>query len=142
MATTNSDLIRRWFEEVWNRDNEGAIRELMAPDVVAHGLGPDFVGVENFLAFYHDFRDAFDSVQVTLDHIVESGDEVAYRGVARVKLKGEDTTHEMPGAGFTRYRDGLIIEGFNYWDFLGLVTKLGAVPEDLVPRTLAAARAR
>src|SRR3954469_13000550 len=131
MATSNSELTRKWFDEVWNRDNSGAITELMAPDVVGHGLGPDFTGVENFQAFYRQFRSAFDSVQITLDHVMEAGDEVAYRGIALVKLKGHPDTHEMPGAGFIRYRDGVIVEGFNYWDFLGLVTRLGAVPEDL-----------
>ena len=31
-------LVRRWFEEVWNKGREEAIDEMFAEDGVAHGL--------------------------------------------------------------------------------------------------------
>lgn len=34
---SNSDLIRRWFEEVWNEGREQTIDEMCTPDAV--GLG-------------------------------------------------------------------------------------------------------
>jgi hypothetical protein len=38
MSTESKDLIRRWFEEVWNKGREDAIDEMFAADGVAHGL--------------------------------------------------------------------------------------------------------
>ena len=37
MAQENSALIRRWFEEVWNKGRMEAIDEMASPDVVGHG---------------------------------------------------------------------------------------------------------
>ena len=34
-------LLHRWFEEVWNQQQESAIDELMADDALVHGIGPD-----------------------------------------------------------------------------------------------------
>ena len=38
MSQENKDLIRRWFEEVWNKGREEAIDEMFAADGIAHGL--------------------------------------------------------------------------------------------------------
>jgi ketosteroid isomerase-like protein len=138
---TNSVRVRRGFDEVWNRDNEAAIEELMAADSIGYGLGPTIHGARGFREFYHGFRGSFDSVRVEIEHTIESGDEVAYRGRAFTRARGDDVTHEMVGAGFIRFRDGMVVEGYNYWDFLGLMAQMKAVPEDVVPRTLAAAAA-
>ena len=37
MAQENSALIRRWFEEVWNKGRMEAIDEMASADVVGHG---------------------------------------------------------------------------------------------------------
>jgi hypothetical protein len=41
---------RRWFEEVWNQGREATIDELLAPDVVGHGLvdpnGNEVTGID------------------------------------------------------------------------------------------------
>ena len=37
MAQENSALIRRWFEEVWNKGRMEAIDEMASPDVIGHG---------------------------------------------------------------------------------------------------------
>jgi hypothetical protein len=48
---TNSELIRRWFEEVWNQGREATIDDLCAKEAVGHGQTPDgsdIVGPEHF----------------------------------------------------------------------------------------------
>jgi hypothetical protein len=142
-GTVASDAIaltHRWFEEVWNRGNEAVIDEMLARNAIGHGLGPeDTVGPEPFRAFYRLFREAFASIHITLDNVLESGGEVAYRGRARVTVKGTGETHELAGAGFLRYEGGQCVEGWNYWDFLSLLVQMRAVPADAVQATLQAA---
>src|SRR4051812_38637934 len=140
---TNSERVRRWFEEVWNNDNDAAIEEMMAPEMEGHGLAPEPLrGPEGFRTFYHPFRNAFDYVRVEIDHTLESGDEVAFRGRARMSPKGDPNTYEISGCGFLRYRDGKMISGYNTWDFLSLMVQMGAVPADVASRALAASATR
>ncbi|MFS8085183.1 MAG: hypothetical protein ACMG6H_06100, partial [Acidobacteriota bacterium] len=52
----NKALIRRWFEEVWNKGRTDAIPEMMAEHAVAHGLSGDAAkplrGPSGFLPFH------------------------------------------------------------------------------------------
>ena len=138
MATPNEALARRWFDEVWNNDNEAAIDEMMVPDVVAHGLGPSFTGRDNFHVFYRQFRESFASVRVTLDRVIDAGDECAFRGHAEATTKnGERYTFD--GAGFIRVQDGRIVEGWNFWDFLDLAIQTRAVPSTAMEDALRSA---
>lgn len=131
MADSPAVLIQRWFDEVWNQDNESAIHSLMAPHVRTYGLAPGAIeGADQFREFYRGFRGAFDRVEVALDHVQETGDHVAYRGRAVVTMRGDGKRYEFEGAGFARFEDGRIVEGWNYWDFLGLLVQSGAVPGD------------
>ncbi len=41
MSDENKALIRRWFEEVWNKGREEAIDEMFAADGIAHGLADE-----------------------------------------------------------------------------------------------------
>ncbi|MEE8522786.1 MAG: nuclear transport factor 2 family protein, partial [Thermoanaerobaculia bacterium] len=61
----NAELIRRWFEEVWNQGRAESIDELLAPDAVIHGLVTgDLVGLQAFRAFHVLFRAAFYDIEV------------------------------------------------------------------------------
>src|SRR5260370_19933629 len=85
----NKALIRRWFEEVWNKGRADAIPEMFAADGVAHGLSDDAAnplrGPAGFLPFHAQFREAFPNIEVVVeDHIAEA-DTVATRCSARGK---------------------------------------------------------
>jgi hypothetical protein len=41
MSEDNGTLMRRWFEEVWNKGNAEAIDELFDADGIVHGLSSD-----------------------------------------------------------------------------------------------------
>ena len=41
MSIENKALVRRWFEEVWNKGRAEAIDEMFAKDGIAHGLSDD-----------------------------------------------------------------------------------------------------
>jgi hypothetical protein len=54
---TSGDLIRRWFEEVWNQGREATIDELCSKDAVGKGQtldGSHIAGPEHFKVFWQD----------------------------------------------------------------------------------------
>ena len=61
MYEENKALIRRWFEEVWNKGHADAIAEMFAEDGIAHGLSDDVAkplrGPNGFLPFHAQFRE-------------------------------------------------------------------------------------
>ena len=131
----NEALVRRWFEEVWNERREAAIDALFAADGVGHGLGEPLRGPAGFKPFWRGLLAAFDDVKITVDGVVEAGDTVALRATARLRRAGRD--HLLPGLVYTRVRGGKILESWNSWDCLGLLTELGHCPRDAMARLLA-----
>jgi steroid delta-isomerase-like uncharacterized protein len=134
MATDPKTLARRWFEEVWNQGQEAAISELMSPDGVVHGLGPDQHGPEGFKPFFKAYRDAFPDIQVTIESIVSEGDLAAVRWTAVGTHKGNGLGFpatgkrvELTGMAFLRAENGRLIEGWNNFDQLGMLQQVGVV---------------
>jgi steroid delta-isomerase-like uncharacterized protein len=134
MSTENKALVRRWFEEVWNKGRVQAIDEMMAAGCVIHGLGPDLRGPDGFKPFHASYRDAFPDVKVTVDDIVSEGSIVATRwsgtGTHRGNGLGFPATGRsanFTGMSFVRIGNGKIVEGWNNFDQLGMLQQLGVV---------------
>src|SRR5262245_52445160 len=79
MSSENKALLRRWFEEVWNRGRVEAIDEMLSSDAVIHGLGADAHGPDGFKQFHAAYRSAFPDVTLRIDEIVAEGNIVALR---------------------------------------------------------------
>ena len=138
MPADLKQLTRRWFEEVWNRGNETAIDELMAPDGIAHGLGGDgkpLRGPENFKPFWRRFRGAFPDIRIQVEDVIAEGDKTAvrfsFRGTHQGDHLGMAPTNKnilATAMSFIRWRDGKIVEGWNEFDEAGMMRQLGAPP--------------
>jgi steroid delta-isomerase-like uncharacterized protein len=139
MTTDNKELIRRWFDEVWNKGRAEAIQELFAPDGVAHGLtgagGEPLRGPENFKPFFRTFKDAFPDIEVVVEDTIAEGDLVAARCTVRGRHHGDTLGFaatkrpvEFTGICITRWRDGQIVEAWNNFDFMAMFQQLGVVP--------------
>ena len=139
---TNTELVHRWFEQLWNQGNEAVIDEIMAPDCAAHGLGPeDVVGPAAFRQFYQSFRASFPTVRITIDDVVDGETRVALRARAELIDSAGRGPFHLTGGGFIRIENGRFAEAWNEWNFLGLLTEMGVVPEDAMARALALAPA-
>lgn len=132
-------LPARWFDVVWNQGSTSAIDEMLAPDVVVHGLadpqGNSIRGADAFRKYHGAFRAAFLDLKVEVEDTISEGDKV----VSRVRVIA---THSGPGLGFdatgqrveftgmtiVRIADGRIAEAWNAFDFLGLFQQLGHAP--------------
>ena len=138
MSAENKALIRRWFEEVWNKGREEAIDEMFAPEGVAHGLadetGSPLRGPEAFKAFFRKFRDAFPDIEVSVEDTIAEDDRVAarcsVRGSHRTDALGFAATHramEISGISIVRIRNAQIVEAWNNFDFMNMFQQLGAL---------------
>ena len=134
----NKALIRRWFEEVWNKGRADAIPEMMAKDGIAHGLSEDAAnplrGPSGFLPFHAQFREAFPNIEVVVEDQIAEGDMVATRCSVRGKHTGDSLGFaatqapvEFTGVTITRIKDGKIVEAWNNFDFMKMYRQLGAI---------------
>lgn len=137
MSEDNKSLIKRWFEEVWNKGRTEAIDEMFATDGIAHGLadgGGDVIGPAQFKSFHATFRGAFPDLVVEVQETVAEGDKVVARCVVRGRHEGNTlniaATHspvEFTGVAIVRIQDGKIVEAWNNFDFMTLYRQLGAI---------------
>lgn len=124
----NSDLIRYWFDEVWNNKNREAIREMLSEESVHHGLGgpdvPAVVGPEAFEGFFDSFIHAFPDLHVEVLDVVAEDDKVASRyvvtGTQTGDLPGVPATNKkvrFTGGGMCRIEGSKFAEIWNEIDF-------------------------
>lgn len=134
----NKALIRRWFEEVWNKGRPEAIAEMMSEDCVNHGLSGDadapLRGVTGFLPFHTQFREAFPHIEVVVEDVIAEGDKIAARCSVRGKHEGDslgfkatEAMTEFDGIGMGRIRGGKFVETWNNFDFMRMYKQLGAL---------------
>lgn len=134
----NKALIRRWFEEVWNKGRADAIGEMLAEDAVVHGLSDDAAkplrGPAGFLPFHTKFRDAFPNVEVICEDTIAEGDKVVVRCSVRGKHVGDSlgfkatgAQAEFDGIAIVRVKDGKFVEAWNNFDFMKMYKQLGAI---------------
>lgn len=136
MSTNNSELICRWFEEVWNKGRAEAVDEMFAADGIAHGLGEadiDVRGPAAFKPFFEKLRGAFPDFQLTIEDTISEGDKVAARWTARMTHGGDHLGLPatgrpvvVSGMSIIRIRDGQIVEGWNNWDMMSMMQQIGA----------------
>jgi steroid delta-isomerase-like uncharacterized protein len=134
----NKGLIRRWFEEVWNKGRADAIAEMLAEDAVVHGLSDDAAkplrGPEGFLPFHTQFREAFPNIEVVVEDTIAEGDKVVARCSVRGKYSGDSlgfkasgSQAEFDGIAIARLKDGKFVESWNNFDFMKMYRQLGAI---------------
>ena len=138
MSEENKALIRRWFEEVWNKGNEAAIDEMFAQHGIAHGLAEEpekaMRGPQDYKPFYRKFRSAFPEIEVVVEDAVAEGDKVAARCTVRGKHQSDSLgfaatgkSTDFTGITIVRIERGQIVEAWNNFDFMRMFKQLGAL---------------
>lgn len=123
---TPTQLVEEWFERVWNRGEEGAIHELMAPDCEAKGLDLPEKGPGGFLAFHRTFRNAFDSIRVEVIEALEQGERTI--GHARFTAVHKPTGNpiDVVFSYSSLWRGGQLCETRNVVDYTALLSQMNA----------------
>ena len=127
MRNVQSTLLHRWFEEVWNKDDENAIDQLLTRDAEAHGILTEDQpkGAEGFKLFFNNFRTQFHDVKIDVEDVISQDDLES----ARTTVTAIHTETKKPvrfsGICMVRIEDGKIAEAWNQYDFLDLYQQLG-----------------
>jgi predicted ester cyclase len=128
-------LMRRWFDEVWNQGRSDTIDQMFPETSVMWGVGrPDdsSKGPAVFKEFHRKMRSACPNVKIVLDHVVHQDDTAFARWTAIMTVTGEGLgvspngqRIEIRGMSACRAENGVITEGWNVWDQMGLARQLG-----------------
>lgn len=136
MSEANKQLVRRWFEEVWNKQREEAIDEMFAPAGKAYGFpepNPVLIGPEDFKGFYRTFLGAFPDIRITTRELIAEGDLVAVTWTATMTHLGDTLgfpatmkKETLDGCSVLRVHGPQILEGTNYMEMQALIDRLRA----------------
>lgn len=135
MSEDNKNLIRRVFDEVWNRSDLSLVDEVYASDYVAHVAGAprDIVGPEQFKQFVALHGVLTSDLSFRIEDQITEDDRVATRWLATttpasglVNIPGEGQEVQVTGISVHRMADGKIAESWDNWDILTIYQALGA----------------
>ena len=135
MLEQNKQLVRRAFDEVWNKGNLDNLEEMFAADFVRHFPGmPELEGLDDFRESSVGHRASFPDWQEEVLHLIAENDLVAaqFRSTAthQGKFMGKAATgnkiniYEMT---IFRIADGKIAEQWLIPDRLSLTKQLEVV---------------
>lgn len=111
-AETNKALVRRFFEEVFNRRNLALIDEFISPAYTNHSssipiLGP--AGVKSTIAA--ELR-AFPDLQTIIEDIIAEGDKVVIRCTDHLTRPSDGAKVTLPWIEILRLEGGKAVEAW------------------------------
>jgi predicted ester cyclase len=130
-ATTEAEnlaVARAWHEEVINRRNPAALRDILAAEVVHHAAGgyPDVMDANGVSAMMGDFLAAFPDLRYAFDDFIVRGDRVVERYTATGTQRGplgdlppSGRTATWTGINIFRVACGRIVEVWSEVDAVG-----------------------
>lgn len=136
----SKQIVRRYYDEAWNRNRIEVIDELFAADYKAGNLPswrkPGAAGLRAFIADNHRI---FPDIIFTITWMVAEDDTVAIHFKAPGTQKGEMSTAvglipatgkraEWDGSSFFRFENGKIVETQGVINNLKMIQQLGALP--------------
>lgn len=128
-----SDVMRSWFQRVWCEGDETAIEELFAEDGEVYGLGPEpVVGPAAFRQFWHAIRASFDNIHIEVVDAINEGNRGYVRCEGSLGFRGRQV--KRGGGCLFEVENGKITRSWDYWDFLGFLSDMDALPEDAFAR--------
>lgn len=136
-AETNKAIVRRVFEEVFNKRNLTVADELLSLESInhddPHGVGA--VGPESLKQVVQMLTAAFPDLQMTVEDMVAEGDRVFTRTTLRGTHQSAFMGIAPTGKRFTQQQmhlirvvDGKVTEHWIVRDDLGMMQQLGVIP--------------
>jgi steroid delta-isomerase-like uncharacterized protein len=147
-AQTNTEIVQRVAEEIWNQGNLALADELFAYDFVNHDPNPGGVtDLEGYKRWVLKWRAAFPGYHVEVHDLIAEGDKVGARytvtGTHQGELFGVPATGiqvTMKMINIYRLDHGKIAEVHRSYDLLGVGQQVGyfePLPEEVFPPSFA-----
>jgi predicted ester cyclase len=139
----NKALVRRWYEDVWDKRDLNAIGEILADDYVRYRAGIPFAnkpGTADDVQFVKMVMAEFPNVAFSIEDMLAEGDEVAVRTITTGTQMGPMTDMgDAPATGRSMERENIAIwrvacgklaEQWIVQDNLGMLLQLGVITEE------------
>jgi predicted ester cyclase len=118
VVATPSELVERFYRQVWNTADEAEARKILKPDFrFRASLGPELRGPCGFIAYLRSVHAALDHFTCTIEELIATADRAAarmsFRGTHRGILFGIAATGRdirWSGAAFFKTGGGMIAE--------------------------------
>ena len=130
---TNKTIIRRLYDEFFNKGDLSIADELHAADFVYHEFGAPAVGLEEYKKRNSVFFHALPDRKVLIEDLLAEGDKVVARATMRATQTGDLPNIPATGRPVTvtsiiiyRISEGKIAEEWESYDQLGMLKQLGA----------------
>jgi steroid delta-isomerase-like uncharacterized protein len=121
--------------EAINKGNLEKLREIMAADVKDHDPAPDQgKGVDGFIMFFTELRDAFPDLSISVEHLMADEDSVSFAYTMTGTHKGNflgippsGKKVKARGMQISKFKDGKIVERWGSSDELGILQQVGSI---------------
>ena len=136
--SSNTTLIQKWFDEVWNgKRKEASIDEMMSQDCKIYGMdGANPTTRDDLKIIWRHYLKTFPDIHFEIIHLMENEDSVALY----VKVTGTDAETNKPvcfyGTSMAKLRDGKLVEVRETWDFVTMLTQLGILGKEFLPKQI------
>ncbi len=129
-------IVRRYYEELWNRWDLAVLDEIVAADINFRGsLSLAVKGIDGFKRYVNMVRAAFPDFHNSIEDLIAEGDKVAarltYRGTHQGELFGLAATGKVvtyAGIAIFRIANDRIFDGWVLGDLLSLLQQLEMIP--------------
>jgi steroid delta-isomerase-like uncharacterized protein len=137
MASENKAIVRRLYEEVWNKRRVELVDELVSPSHAMHDnhLPDSGVGPEAYKRNVARYVTGFPDLRFTVEDMVAENDKVAVgwtiSGTHKGEFRGISPTGRrvlVEGITINQIAGGKIMDSYVSWDALGLMQQLGVAP--------------
>ncbi len=135
---TKLQILRCFYETVWERGEVEQIDRFFGPELEASGWFPGLpVGVADFPVLVLAIRSMVHDIKFTIVRLLVHDDWVAALVQVDCTSRGKCTPIRITGQLMARFDGDLIVEAHNHMDMFGYFVQLGMLPEDLTLKLLA-----
>ena len=111
-AETNKAIVRRLFEEVFNRKNVAALDEYIAADFVNHSAPFPVRGPEGAKRGAAAQLEAFPDLHTTIEDMIAEGDKVVVRAVDHFTRQPDGEQVALSWIEILRLENGKVVEAW------------------------------
>ena len=137
MSADNKAIVRRLYEEVWNKRKLDLVSEIISPShaLQAPNVAGSAVGPEAYKRQLMLFLAGYSDLHFTIEDTIAENDKVVacwiFSGTHRGDYMGIPATNKrvsVDGITIHHIANGKIMDSYSNWDALGMMQQLGVIP--------------
>ncbi|SFU17249.1 ester cyclase [Sedimentitalea nanhaiensis] len=129
-----ADLLRKFYEDVWVKNNLDAIDLYFSANAEAGGIIPEMsFGPDEFRELVFAVRNLLGEIDIDMPIVIENGEWAAGIIKARTSRADNGAPVEVTGQTMARFEGDKLVEAYNQFDYVSLFEQLGQLPPDTLP---------